>query len=124
MIEVFGNGFERKEFACKCGCGFSTVDAELLAVLRALRKHFNTSVTITSGCRCVSHNRKVGGEEGSQHTFGKAADIQVKGVHPRTVYRYLTCEYPDRYGIGLYSSWVHIDVRDNKARWDKTYASS
>lgn len=109
--------FSREEMACKCGCKFNTVDYELAMVLDTLREFFNTPVTITSGCRCVDHNKAVGGSPNSKHLLGIAADIKVKGVSPKEVYEYLDTKYTTKYGIGLYSSWVHIDVRKHRARW-------
>lgn len=112
--------FTRDEFACQCGCGFSTVDAELLEVLEDVREFFNEPVTITSGCRCDTHNRNVGGAEDSKHKYGIASDIQVRNHDAEDVYTYLANKYEGKYGIGLYDSWVHIDVRqDNGARWNK-----
>ncbi len=111
--------FRRDEFACKCGCGFAAVDYELLALLENVREHFNQPITINSACRCPSHNAKVGGEDKSQHMFGMAADFVVVGVSPAKVHQYLIGKYPDRYGIGLYKTWVHLDVRPVKARWGK-----
>ncbi|AUG85335.1 peptidase M15 family protein [Vibrio phage GRLPWR] len=112
-------GFSRKEFACKCGCGYDTVDAELLAVLKKLKKHFkNKAVFIDSGCRCVQHNKKIGGTPKSSHLSGRAADIRVAGVFPDMVAEYLLETYPDKYGIGRYRSFTHIDTRKGKARWD------
>ena len=66
--------FKRSEFACKCGCGFDTVDSILLETLEAVRLHFKVPVTITSGCRCLAHNAAVGGAKASQHTLGRASD--------------------------------------------------
>ena len=109
--------FKREEFACQCGCGFDTVDYELAEVLDDVRLYFREPVTITSGCRCASHNRSIGGAENSQHVMGRASDIKVKDTEPRLVYNYLNSKYPEKYGIGLYSGWVHIDTRNNKARW-------
>ena len=109
--------FKRSEFACKDGCGSDTVDAELLHVLHELRHLYNTPVRITSGHRCARQNADVGGAGGSQHLQGKAADIKVDGVEPQDVYEYLCQRYPDKYGIGNYKRWTHIDVRSNKARW-------
>lgn len=109
--------FKRKEFACKCGCGTSTVDAELLNVVSDVREHFGKPVVITSGHRCLKHNTAVGGAKGSMHLTGKAADIKVVGVDPADVHAYLVNKYPDKYGIGRYSNFTHIDVRDAKARW-------
>ncbi len=110
--------FKRSEFKCKCGnCKFDTVDYELVKVLDELREHFNAPTTITSGCRCTSHNASIGGAKSSYHLYGKAADIKVSGSTPPMVYEYLDNKYPDKYGIGKYAGWVHIDVRTDKARW-------
>ena len=111
--------FSRHEFACKCGCGFDTVDTKLLAALQDVRDHFGESVTINSAARCVQHNHNIGGSEGSQHLFAKACDIIVKKVEPIAVYKYLELKYPDTYGLGQYDDFTHLDVRSTKTRWDK-----
>ena len=112
--------FWRSEFSCKCGCGFDTVDAELIVVLEKLRLVLrNHPITIVSGCRCHQHNYDVDGSISSEHLRGKAADVVVDGVPADTVADCLEDLYPDRYGIGRYPSWTHIDVRSLKARWDK-----
>lgn len=109
--------FSRLEFACKDLCGFDVVDIELVHLLQSLRTRFNRKITIVSGCRCLQHNQRVGGSERSQHLFGKAADFTVEGIWPITIYEYLAQIYPLSYGIGLYATFVHIDVRSKKARW-------
>lgn len=111
--------FSRSEFACQCGCGFDTVDIQLLEALENVREYFKAPVTITSGCRCESHNYKIGGASDSQHTKGRAADFKVQGKTPQEVHDFLCRMYPDRFGIGLYDSWVHFDSRSQKARWKK-----
>ena len=114
--------FKRYEFACKCGCGFAAMDEELIGVLEDVRKRFKSKpVTITSGCRCATHNFKVGGQPDSYHIRGMAADFRVKGIDPSAVSEYLRSAYPGIYGIGQYPSWTHIDVRpDQEARWYET----
>lgn len=114
---MLNNYFKRKEFACRCGCGTSTVDAELLQVVTDVREHFGAPVVITSGHRCSKHNANVGGAKNSMHLTGKAADIKVTGVSPMEVRAYLCNKYTDKYGIGAYPTFTHIDVRGNKARW-------
>lgn len=115
--------FSRTEFACKCGCKFDTVDAELLAVLVKLRDYFNTYVSINSGCRCLKYNKAVGGKSptkysvGSQHLYGRAADISVKGVPTEEVVNYLLRLYPYTLGIGAYRTFTHVDTRGGRARW-------
>lgn len=109
--------FSRSEFACKCNCGFATVDIELIKVLEIVRGHFNAAVKINSACRCDEHNKEVGGGKASKHKQGIAADIVVKGVKPYAVYRFLDAHMPNNYGLGLYKSFTHVDVRKLKARW-------
>lgn len=110
--------FWRAEFACKCGCGFDTVDIELVQALQALRDYGGVPIVITSGCRCEEYNAKVGGGTNSQHLRGRAADIVIEGVDPSEIYHHLNDKYPDRYGLGLYEDFVHVDTRSNgPARW-------
>jgi uncharacterized protein YcbK (DUF882 family) len=110
--------FSRSEFACKCGCGYDTVDVTLLEALEGLRTYFSSPVTITSGCRCKAHNEDVGGSPKSQHLYGRAADIKVKGISPNEVADYLDKKYPHSMGIGRYLNWTHIDSRNGMGRWD------
>ncbi len=110
--------FSRSEFACKCGCGFDSVDAELIEILEDLRTHFGgRSVIVNSGARCELYNKKIGGAVSSKHLSSRAADIVVNGIAPVLVYEYLRTKYPDKYGIGKYRTFTHIDSRKTKARW-------
>jgi len=114
---MFDKGFKRYEFACKCGCGFDTVDVELLHVLETLKKELGGVVKINSGCRCSAHNDLVHGLEHSLHLIGKASDIVISGLSPKVVYDYLVLRFPGQYGIGKYKTFTHIDVREKMARW-------
>ena len=109
--------FARKEFACGDGCGFAACDIELVSILEKVRAHFHMPVTITSGCRCESHNKNIGGKPKSLHLRGMAADFMVKGFRPEEVQEWLLSEYPEKYGIGRANTFTHIDVRPYAARW-------
>ena len=112
--------FRIKEFAQKDGrCDKIIIDSELVKVLEDVRAHFNAPVIITSGYRTPEYNAKIGGVKNSQHTKGTAADIRVKGVPASKVQEYLKHKYWDRYGIGSYWTFTHIDTREKKARWKK-----
>lgn len=104
--------FSRSEFACRCGCGFDTVDIELLRILQKVRNHFVQSVHITSACRCPDHNEKVGGSRKSQHKLGRAADIIVAHIEPDDVADFLDGTMSHG-GIGRYSTFTHVDTRTN-----------
>ena len=107
--------FKRSEFQCRCGCGFDTVDVDLIKYLEKIRNHFNDSVMVSSGCRCQKHNMAIGGAIKSQHMLGRAADIVVAGVSPVHVADY--AESIGVPGVGRYKAFTHVDSRGNIARW-------
>lgn len=109
--------FKVKEFACKDGSDVIFISDGLVQVLQAIRSHFNAAVTINSAYRTPAYNKKVGGETYSQHQYGVAADIAVKGVDPRDVAAYAETLLPNTGGIGIYSAFTHVDVRAVKSRW-------
>lgn len=109
--------FDRSEFTCRCQCGYNTVDHELIVVLENLRNLFNRPITIQSGCRCPVHNLRIKGSKKSQHMLGKACDFTVHQAPPAVIADHLERKYPDKYGIGRYLNFTHIDVRKEKARW-------
>ena len=115
MSEWDSQYFQRKEFDCECGCGFNTVDYELIKVLEYIREHFDKPVIVNSGCRCTAHNFDVGGSPGSQHILGRAADIRIAGVDPQLVYE--LADQMEVGGLGEYSNFTHIDTRSGHARW-------
>ena len=116
------NNFDTLEFDCKGAncCNKTLIDKQLVDYLQHIRNHFGKPVTITSGYRCPTHNRAVGGVTNSKHTQGMAADIVIDGVAPREVAKY--AESIGIKGIGLYETaadgyFTHIDTRANKDFW-------
>lgn len=110
--------FKVKEFACTDGSDPIFIDSELVNVLQKIRSYFGKSVTITSAYRTPGRNKAVGGETYSQHLYGKAADIKVKGVTPQKVAGYAETLLYNKGGIGKYDTFTHIDVRSSKSRWN------
>ena len=110
--------FKVREFACSDGSDVIFISQELVEVLQKIRSHFKAAVTINSGYRTPAHNKKVGGAAYSQHLYGTAADITVKGVKPRDVAAYAETLLPNTGGIGIYGTFTHIDVRKVKSRWN------
>lgn len=110
--------FKVNEFACSDGSDVVFVSPELVKVLQKIRNHFKKPVTINSGYRTVTKNKAVGGAAYSQHLYGMAADIVVQGVAPKVVAAYAESLLPGTGGIGIYSTFTHIDVRKTKSRWN------
>lgn len=48
-------------------------------ILQPIRNYYKVPITVTSGFRGPALNAKVGGSKTSQHCFGEAVDILVKG---------------------------------------------
>lgn len=113
--------FRVSEFVCNGNgcCSTAKIDESLVSYLQKIRDHFGKAITITSGYRCVTHNKNVGGASASRHTKGQAADIVVKGIAPVEVAKY--AETIGILGIGLYEAkdgnFVHIDTRTTKSFW-------
>ena len=110
--------FTVKEFACKDGSDAVLVAPRLVMVLQTIRDHFGTAVTINSGYRTPQYNAKIGGVAHSQHCYGTAADITVRGQKPAAVAAYARKIMPDWGGVGIYNTFTHIDVRETKADWN------
>ena len=112
--------FKVKEFACKDGSDAVLVAPRLVMVLQSIRSHFGTAVTINSAYRTPQYNTKVGGASHSQHCYGTAADISVRGQTPAAVAAYARQLMPDWGGVGVYSQkgFTHIDVREVKSDWN------
>jgi len=115
--------FTLGEFDCKgrakgiCDCTTPTIPNELLEVLEDVREHFGKPVRVYSGYRCEDYNRYVGGAKRSKHKLGIASDIAVDTIKPSHVQSYVLNKYKDKYGIGKYVNFTHIDIRSTKARW-------
>ena len=115
--EKLSNNFRVREFACSDGSDPIFIDSDLVDVLQKIRNHFGKAVTITSAYRTPPKNKAVGGEEYSQHLYGRAADIKVAGIAPKSVAAVAEKLLPGKGGIGIYGTFCHVDVREKKARW-------
>ena len=73
------------------------LDTETLFVLDELKRWFNVVI-------------EVRGE-------GSAVDIVVNRISPSFVYEYLSKLYPDRYGVGQYETFTHLDTKMDRTRW-------
>ena len=113
-IQVAEN-FLLRGFECKDGSHQVVLHSELLKRLQSLRSALGRPVYINSGYRNPAHNARVGGSQGSDHLRGMAADIHVPGISPRELAA--AARQAGFRGIGTYNSFVHVDVRENRAEW-------
>ena len=113
---------------CMCPCCDRLVITqgffEHMELLEELRMEVGFPVIINSGYRCPVHNTIVGGSLGSWH-MKFATDVRpawVPGIDDEKFLRrlqamYNTAEELGFGGLGKYSTFIHCDMRPNKARW-------
>lgn len=80
LVKTYTKNFKLTELKCKCKGKYCTgypaiLDKYVLTYLQELRNKYG-AITITSGLRCKTHNKNVGGVSGSRHLSGKAFDIK------------------------------------------------
>jgi GH25 family lysozyme M1 (1,4-beta-N-acetylmuramidase) len=136
MIKTYPNNsdlqlsehFNVKEFRCKCGGTHDTlISEELVQMLEKLRAALSCSkISISSGYRCVSHDRAVGGSGTGQHTKGKAADICCYDKNGNPIDNRLVCCTAQDLGFSGIArikgngTYTHVDVRTGKWYGDET----
>ena len=119
--------FKLSEFRCKDGTDVPTElipNVQKLAnELQKLRDELGLPIKINSGYRTKSYNKKIGGATNSMHVQAKAADIVVADITPTNLYKRIEKLIEEGKvnfkGVGVYDTFVHVDVRDRRSRWDE-----
>lgn len=107
--------FNLQEFECPC-CKRVMLHSDLLKKLSLLRREIKEPLYINSSYRCEKENRKVGGVPRSYHLFGMAADVTVRNMSISEL-----LYYTEKFkfgGIGVYTTFLHLDIRQNITRWE------
>ncbi len=125
--------FNSTEFRCKCGKEHDfEVNDNLVQKLEKLYAALNCSqIIVTSGFRCVTHDKNVGGSGTGQHTLGNAADICCYGQDGQPISSKIVCCKAQDIGftgianITAAYQYTHVDVRPN-GKWygDEVHGNS
>ena len=114
--------FKAEEFASRDGkpspYGPMHVKQELVDFLNLLRLRFGHALIVNSGYRSPEHNKAVGGVPNSQHVKGLAADIRPQDPKRLDELWALADHMNQTGGVGRYNTFVHVDRRGVRARWD------
>lgn len=113
--------FHLKEFDCRCTrpqCQTTLVDTDLIITLEKIRRQANYPITILSGYRCKKRNEEIGGSASSRHMYGDAADITcpLRPLDLAAIARRMPLI--ENGGLGLYDTFIHVDTRGVRARWN------
>jgi len=116
--------FKLREFQSKDGADKVLYSEELLAKLEELRSYGGFIITVNSGYRSPSHNKKVGGAANSSHTRGLAADIKArKEKDGQYVSAKLLCALCQTLGFDgvayINANSVHVDMAGRNYRGDE-----
>lgn len=111
--------FNVREFRCKCGKTHDIlISSELIDKLEQLHAAFHCSkIIVTSGYRCPTHDKNVGGTGSGQHTKGTAADICCYAQDGSIISSKLVCCKAQDIGftgianIDSSYQYTHVDVR-------------
>lgn len=85
---------------------------EAFEQLRALAG--NKPLEVLSGYRTPAHNARIGGAKNSQHMEGRALDLRPpEGMSVKRLAA-LARQIPAIRGVGVYPTFLHIDVRTGR----------
>ena len=103
------------DFKCLCGCGKSEefMDQKFLDELKELQKQCSFNFHITSGYRCETGNKQVGGSHKSRHTHGMGVDLRIfEPDNIKEINRYAS---ESNYFSAVYDEGdhIHIDRRED-----------
>lgn len=107
--------FTREECKCKCGGRYcngypAEMKESVMRIADAARKHFNAPADVISALRCQRHNANEGGVVNSQHMYGEAMDIRIRGVSSEALYRFIISQPGVRYAYKINDTNVHFDI--------------
>jgi len=109
------------ELACKDGTPYpeqwrTTRARDLAAAFEAVRDAVGLPLVVLSGYRTSAHNRAIGGARASQHVEGRALDLLPPRGWTVTQLAAVVAGVPAVRGIGVYPTFVHLDVRPSERR--------
>lgn len=108
MSAAWAPYFTVEEMRCPC-CHRADMDKDFMHKLWSARRACGVVMPVSSGYRCIHHNKAVKGAKESWHLKGRAADITcLGGVRRAAIVRALMDE---GLSVIIYRTHVHADLR-------------
>lgn len=99
------------------GNGGLRVVVPALDMLQELRNQMGRGLRINSAYRDPVYNARINGAKFSRHKVGDAFDISLKNLDREALTAAAIALGFN--GIGQYHTFVHVDARPRRARWDR-----
>ena len=107
--------FKLSEFDCKCGCGLNNFNHILAVLVDQMRESCGFPFIVRSACRCIKHNKDVGGKPRSDHLTGDGIDIKATTNYQRfKIIQEAIFRGVQRIGIGR--SFIHLGMRQGNPK--------
>lgn len=110
--------FKVREFRCYDNTNLIFIAEDLVKLLEEIRIEVSAPIIVNSGYRTPVHNKKVGGATNSYHMLGVAADISCSRISVQKLYDICSSRLNGWGGLGKYKTFVHVDIRPQKSRWN------
>lgn len=105
------------------GNGALVVETRALISLDDVRNGMGIPIFVVSAYRDPVHNARVGGAKNSQHKLGKAFDLRTSGMDDWEKEKLVKCCQEAGFtSFGGYNNFIHVDNRDDPARWGQEWA--
>jgi uncharacterized protein YcbK (DUF882 family) len=108
--------FSSLELQCKCrnsDCIDQKINKELIEKAQKVRDDHGNTIIVTSGFRCLKHNKAEGSSDTSQHPLGNGLDYCSSELNE--LYQ-LSEKHFNAVGDGRKKGFVHVDSRNDKIR--------
>lgn len=107
--------FRLKEARSGCGSDIVFVHPALILLMQSLRDQYGP-LRVNSMYRSQEWNLRIQGEKGSKHTLGMAVDLSPLETKFER-FKNDIMKRTDIGGVGIYSTFIHLDVYGNGRRW-------
>jgi len=112
------NNFTFEEFSCneRNQILINKEVFEHITHLQEAREYMNVAFRVNSWFRTNDYNKSVGGATASQHKLGIATDISLSYSNRVKLQKYWKSKGWG--GIGIYSTFIHVDSRGKLTEWN------
>lgn len=98
--------------------GWRMIDPIVWVKLVKVSARMSKTFTINSAYRSPQYNQRIDGAKNSYHMHRKAIDVSTRGFTVAEREQFIRyCSEEGFNGIGVYGTFIHVDIRPNRVYW-------